>query len=58
MADETIDIEVAYGNFEQQILIPLQVELNCSAEQAIRLSGILQQFPEIDLSKQKIGIFS
>ncbi|MGR9074190.1 MAG: RnfH family protein, partial [Gammaproteobacteria bacterium] len=26
-------------------------------EQTIRLSGVLKQFPEIDLSRQKVGIF-
>ncbi len=58
MVDETINVEVAYGNAQQQVIIPLWIAVNSSAEQAIAFSGILQRFPEIDLTKQKIGIFS
>jgi putative ubiquitin-RnfH superfamily antitoxin RatB of RatAB toxin-antitoxin module len=30
---------------------------NSTVEQAIQLSGLLSRYPEIDLSKQKVGIF-
>jgi putative ubiquitin-RnfH superfamily antitoxin RatB of RatAB toxin-antitoxin module len=52
-----ISIEVAYARPDRQLVIPLQVPSTCNAEQAIRLSGILTQFPEIDLLSAKIGIF-
>lgn len=57
MADESIAIEVAYARPDKQIVIPLGVAAGSSAEQAINASGILEQFPEIDLRQQKIGIF-
>ena len=38
--------------------MPLQVAESCTVEQAIELSDIIGQFPEIDLAKNKVGIFS
>lgn len=58
MADEVINVEVAYATPKAQVLNNLTLPLGSTAEQAINASNILQQFPEIDLSKQKIGIFS
>jgi putative ubiquitin-RnfH superfamily antitoxin RatB of RatAB toxin-antitoxin module len=57
MATELIDIEVAYAKANQQTLLALQIADNSSVEQAIIESGILQQWPEIDLGKNKVGIF-
>lgn len=50
-------IEVAYALPEEQVLISLDVEQGTTAEQAVKLSGILEKFAEIDLSKNKMGIF-
>lgn len=50
-------IEVAYATPEKQLIIPLEVSESCTIEQAIKLSGIKSQFPDIDLSKNKVGIF-
>ena len=58
MADASkILVEVAYAKEEEQIIIPLNVDAGTTLEQAIQLSGILEQFPEIDLAKNKTGIF-
>lgn len=51
-------VEVVYALPDLQKLITLDVDEGTTAEQAIRLSGILSRFPEIDLSSCKIGIFS
>lgn len=53
-----MNIEVAYARSEQQLIIEVQVPETCSVEQAIKLSGITSRFPEIDLSINKVGIFS
>ena len=53
-----IEISVAYATPERQIEIPLQVEESCTVAIAIRRSGILEQFPEIDLSTAVVGVFS
>jgi uncharacterized protein len=52
-----VEIEVAYAGLETQLIIELQVEDGTTVELAIRQSGILQKFPEIDLRVNKVGIF-
>jgi putative ubiquitin-RnfH superfamily antitoxin RatB of RatAB toxin-antitoxin module len=55
---DKILIEVGYATVAEQVLIPLEVSVGTTAEQAIIDSQILQRFPEIDLTKTRIGIFS
>ena len=43
---------------KHQVVVPLQVEEGTTIEQAIKLSGILDTFPDIDLSVNKVGVFS
>lgn len=57
MDSSLITVEVAYALPNNQLIIPLQVAPETSAENAIIASGILQKFPEIDLSVNKIGLF-
>ncbi|MBB1486497.1 RnfH family protein [Oceanospirillum sediminis] len=53
-----MQISVAYSSLSgDQNWINLEVAEDTCAQQAIEISGILHQFPEIDLSQQKIGIF-
>ncbi len=52
-----INIEVAYALPEQQVIIPLQVNVGTTVLQAIKLSGVLDQFENIDLATSKFGIF-
>jgi uncharacterized protein len=54
---ESIHVEVAYALPYQQAIRPLQLPVGSTVEQAIRQSGILDKFPDIDLEKNKIGIF-
>lgn len=57
MADDLIAVEVAYATPDRQLLILIRLAANSSIEQAIAASGILREFPEIDLSQQKVGVF-
>lgn len=58
MADASkILVEVAYAKEHEQVIIPLNVDAGTTLEQAVQLSGILEQFPEIDLTQNKTGIF-
>lgn len=57
MAAELITVEVAYATAEKQALIAVTLAAASTAGQAINASGILQQFPLIDLKTQKVGIF-
>ncbi|QOJ24114.1 MAG: RnfH family protein [Gammaproteobacteria bacterium] len=52
-----MQVEIAYALPQVQVLQKLDVPPGCTVEQAIRSCGILQQFPEIDLAKNKLGIF-
>lgn len=52
-----INIEVAYAKPDKQVVIPLGVAAGCTVAQAIEASGILEQFPDINLDRQKVGIF-
>jgi putative ubiquitin-RnfH superfamily antitoxin RatB of RatAB toxin-antitoxin module len=52
-----ISVEIAYATANTQVVLNLLCTAETTAQAAITLSGILQRFPEIDLSQQKIGIF-
>ncbi len=52
-----MQIGVCYAHAEQQVWMKLDVPESIRVEEAIQKSGILKRFPEIDLSKQKVGIF-
>ena len=51
-------VEVAYALAEKQSLISLEVKEGSSLKEAIDASGILKQYRQIDLSKDRVGIFS
>lgn len=53
-----MQVEIIYALPEQQKLIPLTVSENSTVEQAITQSGILQQYPELQLENLLFGIFS
>ncbi|NDV91662.1 RnfH family protein [Alteromonas sp. 345S023] len=58
MSDDLINCEVAYALPTQQALIELAIKPGASVEDVINTSGILQQFPDIDLANSKVGIWS
>ena len=59
MVDQkTFSVEVAYAKPDKQALLALQIKPGTTLLEAIKLSGILEQFPEIDLGQAKFGIFS
>lgn len=51
-------VEVAYALPDEQVIIVIEVPQNTTIEAAIQQSGILEQFPEIDLGENKVGVFS
>jgi uncharacterized protein len=56
MSDE-INIEVVYALADEQALLRQAVPPGSTVADAIRLSGMLQKYPGIDLSVNKLGIF-
>jgi putative ubiquitin-RnfH superfamily antitoxin RatB of RatAB toxin-antitoxin module len=50
-------IEVAYALEKKQTLLALEVDEGTTLKQAIELSGIINTYPQINLTKDKTGIF-
>lgn len=57
MADPQINVEVVFAKPGEQVLEQLIVPGDSTVEAVILRSGILERFPEIDLTKNKVGIF-
>jgi putative ubiquitin-RnfH superfamily antitoxin RatB of RatAB toxin-antitoxin module len=56
--ENEITVEVAYALPNKQVLKVLSVPLGTSALEAVRQSGVLDAFPEIDVENAQMGIFS
>jgi uncharacterized protein len=52
-----MNVGVAYADKFKQVWLKLEIPDGSSVREAIEHSGLLQQFPDIDLEKQKVGIF-
>ena len=52
-----IKVEVVYALPQEQFVLPLSVAAGTTLQQAIEQSGILKKFPDIDLTRNKLGIF-
>ncbi len=55
---ETIHVEVVYALPERQEIASLNLPSGSTAGQAIEASGLLAKFPEIDLTRNKLGIYA
>ena len=54
---DTVHVQLCYALPEQAVVIDLDIEVGCTLEQVIAKSGLLAQFPEVDLTQNKIGIY-
>jgi putative ubiquitin-RnfH superfamily antitoxin RatB of RatAB toxin-antitoxin module len=50
-------IEVACALPHRQRLLSLVVEVGCTAREAVRRSGIADEFPELDVASAPLGIW-
>lgn len=55
---EMISVEVIYPVRQKQEVFLLRVAEGTTVRQAIEASGILAKYPEIDLAKNKLGVFA
>ncbi|EJU9866111.1 RnfH family protein [Vibrio vulnificus] len=55
---EMIHAEVVYALPQEQRVLTLVVNQQATVEEIIRQSGVLEIYPEIDLGKNKVGVFS
>jgi putative ubiquitin-RnfH superfamily antitoxin RatB of RatAB toxin-antitoxin module len=52
-----ISVEVAYALPDEQVILYLDTPTDSTVEEVIKRSGILESYPQIDLSTDKVGIF-
>lgn len=57
MTEPLITVEVVFAKPGEQALEELHVPAGSTIEAVVRQSGFLERFPEIDLSKNKVGVF-
>lgn len=55
--NDQINIEVVYALPHEQTLLKVRVPQSSTVAEAIRISGIIEKYPDIDLSKNKLGIY-
>ena len=55
---DLISIEVVYALPKKQEVFTLKLPEGTTVRQAVEASGVLQKYPEIDLLKNKLGIFA
>ncbi len=55
--NDRISIEVVYALPHEQILLKLQLPQHTTVAEAIRLSGVMEKYPDIDMDKNKFGIY-
>lgn len=56
-ASKTINVEVAYALPEKQAIIQVNVDVGTTIGGAIVQSGIILEFPELDVEHSAVGIF-
>ncbi len=55
---QMISVEVVYALPHEQRVLSLMVDSQSTVEDIIRQSGVLALYPEIDLTQNKVGVFS
>ncbi|NQZ24734.1 MAG: RnfH family protein [Colwellia sp.] len=58
LIDDKIAIEVVYGVPHKQKILTLLLAAGITVEQAVIESGIIDLFPEIDLTVNKVGVWN
>jgi len=53
-----VNVSIVYALPHRQFIETLDVPEGTTVEQLIHMSGFLEQHPEIDLTKNKVGIFA
>lgn len=55
---EQISVQVCYALSQKQELVSVKLPEGATLQQALEASGLLTKYPEIDLKKNKFGIFA
>lgn len=57
MATDELSVEVVYALPDTQVLVAVKLPAGATLQEAIIASGILAQYPEIDLNVNAVGVF-
>lgn len=57
-AADMLAITVCYATAREEFLRPLQVAPGTTIGQAIEMSGVLEAYPDINLTTQPVGIYA
>lgn len=57
ISNKLIKVEILYALPQEQTLLDVEVARGSSLAEAVKISGILEKYPEIDLATNKVGIF-
>ena len=52
-----LNVDVCYALPGEQTIVPVTLPHGATMRDAIERSGLLQRFPELDLSRMKVGVF-
>jgi putative ubiquitin-RnfH superfamily antitoxin RatB of RatAB toxin-antitoxin module len=55
---EMLRVEVCYALPDKQVLVPVTLPEGATLQQALEASGLLDKHPEIDLKKNKFGVYA
>ena len=58
MADQVLYVEVVYALPDAQEVVSVKLAEGSTLQQALEASGLLEKYPDIDLKKNKFGIFA
>ena len=53
-----MQISVAYAEPDHQEWVEFEAPEGITADEAVRMSGILEKFPHLDIADKKLGVFS
>ena len=56
-AVDSINVEVAYALPEKQVILPVNVDVGTTIGGAIVQSGLMMEFPDLDIEHSEVGIF-
>ena len=55
---EKMNVEVCYAMAHKQEVVSLKLDGGSNLQQALEASGLLEKYPEIDLKKNKFGVWN
>ena len=58
MSEQQIGVEVVYALPQRQEIFSLRLPSGATVKEAIVASGVLTKYPDIDLAKNKLGVFA